>query len=138
MDNARRGGKVKMTVKEKFPTVDQEVVRKLEKAQPVRKLFLLDVFLDKDSRPTFLWALIMLALGTLVYHWLEGWSYLDSLYFCVISLATVGYGDLAPTTPLAKIFTMIYVVNGIGILLALFDRIRVVRSRGVEIKGLDN
>ena len=38
----------------------------------------------------------MLLAGVLVYHWLEGWSYLDALYFCVVSLATVGYGDLTP------------------------------------------
>lgn len=107
---------------------EHEVVKEIKKIRPIQRLFLLDVLLDKDSRPTFLWALSMLALGTLVYHWLEGWSYLDSLYFCVISLATVGYGDLTPTTPEAKIFTIIYVINGIGILLALLDRIRVVRS----------
>ena len=54
------------------------------------------------------------------------------LTFCVISLATIGYGDLTPTTPLAKAFTIVYVINGIVILLALFDRIRVVRARRME------
>ena len=46
----------------------------------------------------------------------------------MISLATVGYGDLAPTTPLSKVFTVFYVLNGIAILLSLFDRIRAVRA----------
>ena len=102
------------------------------KMHPVRNLFLVDVLRDKDSRPVFIWAGTVLLLGTLVYHWLEGWSYLDSLYFCVISLATIGYGDLTPTTPEAKIFTIFYVINGIVILLALFDRIRAVREQRIE------
>ena len=79
-------------------------------------------------------------VGTFAFHWLEGWSYLDALYFCVISLATVGYGDLTPTTPEAKILTIIYVINGITILLALFDRIRAVRNRHILPRetGLDS
>lgn len=121
-----------MAAKKPLQAEEQKMVRGFEKTHPIQKLFLLDVLFDKDSRPTFLWVISLLALGTIVYHMLEGWSYLDSLYFCVISLATVGYGDLTPTTPLAKIFTMIYVINGIGILLALFDRIRVVRTRHRE------
>ncbi len=96
---------------------------------PIRSLFLWDVLTDRDSRPALIWAGLTLLLGTLVYHWLEGWSYLDALYFCVISLATIGYGDLTPTTPLARAFTIIYVLNGIAILLALFDRIRIVRTQ---------
>ncbi len=100
--------------------------------RPIRSLFLWDVVSDRDSRPTFTWAVATLLAGTLVYHWLEGWSYLDALYFCVISLATIGYGDLTPTTPLAKAFTIVYVINGIVILLAFFDRIRVVRTKRVE------
>lgn len=96
---------------------------------PVQSLFLVDVLRDRDSRPIFLWALSVLLIGAVIYHWLEGWSYLDALYFCVITLATVGYGDLTPTTPVARAFTIVYVINGVVILLALFDRIRVVRSQ---------
>ena len=97
----------------------------------MRRLFLLDVLRDPASRPIFYYAAVFLVFGMFVYHWLEGWSYLDALYFCVITLATVGYGDLHPTTPLSKAFTMIYVINGIVILLALFDRIRMVRVQRV-------
>jgi hypothetical protein len=90
---------------------------------------MLDILRDPDSRPVLMWALTTLALGTLVYHWLEGWNYLDALYFCVISLATIGYGDFTPTTQIGRAFTIVYVINGIVILLALFDRIRIVRTQ---------
>jgi voltage-gated potassium channel Kch len=70
----------------------------------------------------------------MAYHLLEGWNLIDSLYFSVITLATVGYGDLVPTTPIARIFTIFYVINGISILLALLDRIRVVRTRRIEVR----
>lgn len=99
--------------------------------QPIRNLFLFDILKDRDSRSTVLWAAGTLLLGTLAYTLMEGWSPLDSLYFCVISLATVGYGDLAPSGPLSRIFTIFYVLNGIAILLSLIDRIRVVRSAGM-------
>ena len=104
----------------------------MQRRQPLRNLFLLDVLRDRESRSVLGWAGGTLLLGTLVYHWLEGWSYLDALYFCVISLATIGYGDLTPTTPVAKLFTIVYVINGVVILLALFDRIRVVRTRNLN------
>ena len=100
--------------------------------RPVRSMLLLDLLRDRDSRRVFLWALATLLLGAFFYHWVEGWSLLDALYFCVVSLATVGYGDLTPTTPIARMFTIVYLINGIGILLALFDRIRLVRSQTIK------
>jgi hypothetical protein len=46
----------------------------------------------------------------------------DALYFSVVTLTTVGYGDFAPQTDLGKLFTAVYVRLGIGILLCHNDR----------------
>lgn len=112
----------------------QKVEQEARSRHPIQELFLLDVLRDRDSRPVLLWALSALVAGTLVYHWLEGWTYLDALYFCVISLATIGYGDFTPTTQIGRAFTIVYVINGIVILLALFDRIRIIRTRRLEAR----
>jgi voltage-gated potassium channel len=105
------------------------IKRRPRKVRPIGSLFMVDVLTDADSRPTLIWALTTLSLGTVVYHFIEGWNFLDSLYFCVISLATVGYGDFTPKTPYGRAFTIFYVINGIVVLLSLFDRIRAVRAR---------
>jgi hypothetical protein len=121
------------------PTEPNPPIKKeIEAYRPVRSLFLVDVIRDTGSRPVLVWALLTLLLGTLVYHWLEGWNYLDALYFSVISLATIGYGDFVPTTPLSRAFTIVYVINGIVILLALFDRIRMVRAQRMEASPVDS
>lgn len=76
---------------------------------------------------------ILLLVGTLVYRAVEGWSWLDSLYFTVITLTTVGYGDFSPATPFGKVFTIVYVLLGLG-LLASF--ISILASHSVfHIKG---
>jgi hypothetical protein len=74
---------------------------------------------------------IIIVIGALLYHWLEGWGWLDSFYFVVITLTTIGYGDFSPTTPATKLITIFYGVNGVIVLLMLFDVIR--RKRRWEI-----
>ena len=59
-----------------------------------------------------------IAFGTSAYMLLEGWSAIDALYFSVVALATVGFGDLVPTTDIGKVFTTAYILFGIGILAA--------------------
>ena len=91
-----------------------------------RGLFL-DVLFDRRTRPILIYAAIVIGIGAVLYHWLEGWSWLDSFYFVVITLTTIGYGDLHPTTPLTKLITIFYGINGIVLLLVLFDVIRALR-----------
>ncbi len=62
--------------------------------------------------------LILLATGTTFYHYQEGWNVLDSLYFTVVTIATVGYGDLhLLKTP---IFTSMVLIFFMGVGLSLF------------------
>jgi hypothetical protein len=72
--------------------------------------------LQPEFRPIFGSVLVVLTVGTLVFRELEGWGLLDSLYFSVVTLATIGYGDLTPTTSTAKLFSIVYIFVGVGIL----------------------
>ena len=57
----------------------------------------------------------ILLLGTVFYRYTEGWSWLDSYFFTVITISTVGYGKLVPATALGKLFTTFLIFAGIGI-----------------------
>lgn len=68
-------------------------------------------------RRFFVTTLILITLvlfGAMVYSFLEGWSYFNSLYFTIITITTIGYGDMYPITTLGKVFTMIFPFVGIG------------------------
>ena len=60
--------------------------------------------------------LVMLTSGTIVYHYVVGWSWVDSFYFSAFAVTTVGFGDLTPTEDFTKLFTVAYVFSGIGLL----------------------
>jgi hypothetical protein len=70
----------------------------------------------QETRRILLAAVATLSTGTAFYNFAEGWTWLDSIYFSIVTLATVGYGDLAPKTTGGKIFTIGYPAVGIGIL----------------------
>jgi hypothetical protein len=66
---------------------------------------------------------VLVGTGTVVYHTLEDWSWLDSLYFTIVTLTTVGYGDLTPSSAASKTFTMLYIVSGISLLAAMLNEV---------------
>lgn len=58
---------------------------------------------------------LLVVIGTIMFSVLEGWSYLDSLYVTIITISTVGYGDLSPQTTQGRIFAIIFTFFAIGI-----------------------
>jgi voltage-gated potassium channel len=58
----------------------------------------------------------LLVSGMVFFTLAEGWSVLDSFYFSVTTLTTVGFGDPAPATAAGKIFTILYIFVGLGVI----------------------
>jgi len=63
--------------------------------------------------------LIMIA-GTVFYHYVEDWNWVDSFYFTTITMTTIGYGDLYPTHDVSKILTSLFAVATIPIIFFAF------------------
>jgi voltage-gated potassium channel Kch len=78
---------------------------------------------DPVFRSLFTLSVVLLLVGAFLFHRVEGWTYFQSLYFSVITLTTVGYGDFSPDTFVGRLFTIFYVLIGVGIIVALISRI---------------
>lgn len=62
-------------------------------------------------------AMILIAFLSVGISWFmlrSGWTFGESLYFCVVTLTTVGYGDIVPLDAASKIFVILYVIAAIS------------------------
>ena len=84
------------------------------------------------------WVAFLLAVGTFFYNNVEGWGWLDSLYFCVVTLATVGFGDLTPTTELGKAFAIVYIFLGLGLIATFASMLAQERMHMMEERRSDD
>jgi voltage-gated potassium channel Kch len=78
---------------------------------------------DPEFKALFHLLLLVLISGVVFYTHVEGWSVVDALYFAVITMATIGYGDLSPETTTGKVFTMFYALVSVGIFVSLAAKI---------------
>ena len=67
----------------------------------------------------FLTSILMalLVLGSLGFVWLEGWNFFDALYMTVTTLTTLGGGEVHPLSKLGRVYTMVLILAGMGVLL---------------------
>ncbi|KAI9127370.1 hypothetical protein K1719_001929 [Acacia pycnantha] len=68
--------------------------------------------------------LVYLSLGVAIFYFnrhdftgIETNPVVDALYYCVVTMCTIGYGDIAPTSTAAKLFSILFVLVGFGFLL---------------------
>ena len=78
---------------------------------------------DKEFNALVVIFLAILISGTAFFTLVEKWSIIDSMYFCVMTIATIGYGDFAPTTNLSKLFTIGMALSGIGIFVLIVTKL---------------
>lgn len=80
-------------------------------------------FITQTGAKIFLIASGYIIFGATFYHAIEKLNWLDSFYFVVITLATIGYGDITPKTNDGKIFTIFFVIFGLAIFSTLITNI---------------
>jgi len=66
---------------------------------------------------------IVLVIGTIGFMILEKLSFIDALYFTIVTISTVGYGDLHPTSMTGKLFGIVVIVIGIGAFLTIVTNV---------------
>ena len=83
------------------------------------RLAFVAVLRDPETRALPVVAGALLLTGTIFYWRTEDWTIIQALYFSVVTLTTVGYGDLHPTSAGTQIFTITYILTGLGVFVAL-------------------
>jgi voltage-gated potassium channel Kch len=80
-------------------------------------------FYSKTGAKVFVVAGLYIVFGAIVYHIIEKFSWINSFYFVVITLATIGYGDIVPKTDAGKLFTIFFIIFGLAIFSTLISNI---------------
>ncbi|MBW4463500.1 MAG: potassium channel protein [Nodosilinea sp. WJT8-NPBG4] len=65
----------------------------------------------------------VMVAGVFWYHFVEGWSWLDSVYMAVITLSTVGFGETNPLSPRGRLFTILLIMTGVGVIAYILNNL---------------
>ena len=84
----------------------------------------------------------ILAVGIAGFMVFEGLSFCDALYLAVATITTVGYGDIAPKTPIGRLFTCVFIIVGVGMAYYTFSLVITMSIEGrlkffLGRKGMD-
>ena len=81
--------------------------------------------MNRTAQPTIvvLLSVLLIALGTAGYMWIEKWTMLDALYMTVITVSTIGYGEVHAVSPEGRIFTLVLIILGVGFFLYVIGNV---------------
>ncbi|ABN65961.2 outward-rectifier potassium channel [Scheffersomyces stipitis CBS 6054] len=88
--------------------------------------------LNVSLASTIIIFMVFWLIGATVFHFCEGWSYFNGVYFCFLCLITIGYGDYAPKTPLGRVFFVSWAVAAVPLMTILISNV------GDKLFGLAN
>ena len=63
---------------------------------------------------------------------LRHWTYTESLYFSVVTISTVGYGDISPSNGLSRNFTGIYMLFGVAVVFGIAGELYEAATAAIE------
>jgi voltage-gated potassium channel len=67
--------------------------------------------------------LLMIIIGIIGFHFIEGWPFLDCLYMTVITIFTVGFKEVYDLSPAGRIFTIFIILGGVGTAIFAFTKL---------------
>ena len=83
--------------------------------------------------------LVVLVLGIFSLMIIEDLSLADSLYFTIVTVATVGYGDIHPATTAGKILALVLIITGVGTFLGVVaNATEIMLNKREKKQGLRN
>ena len=88
---------------------------------------------QKKIQSALITLVIITVFATGFYRVVEGWSWINALYFTVATATTVGYGDFVPTEDASKLFTVVYMITSIGLMLYVLN---VIANRRIHFFNL--
>jgi voltage-gated potassium channel len=62
-------------------------------------------------------SIVLMAVGSAGYMIIEGWNFMDAFYMTIITMATVGYGEVHPVSFAGRILTVVLILLGVGFFL---------------------
>jgi len=91
----------------------------------------------KDVSKGLIFVGIALVAGcTGMMYFQDDWSFSDAFYFCCVTMTTVGYGDLVPTSDGAKVFVTLYILFAFAVLASMMAEVGAVPFRIEELKKI--
>ena len=60
---------------------------------------------------------LVMAIGTAGYHYIEGWPWFDGFYMVITTLTTIGYQEVHPLSHAGRAFNVLVIISGVSLLL---------------------